>query len=48
VIHVYRKDKNPNAEYKGHTYDFDISIENIPEAHEDIDEELSKYVDACM
>jgi hypothetical protein len=26
VINVYAKDRNPNAQYKGRTFDFDIKI----------------------
>ena len=30
VIHVYKKDKNPSATYKGRNFDFNISIDDIP------------------
>ena len=30
VIQVYKKDSNPDAEFKGRTYDFDIKIEEVP------------------
>ncbi len=45
---MYKKDKNPNAEYKGRNFDFDIKIEEIVTAETGIDEELRKYVDYCM
>ncbi len=38
VINVYAKDKNPNAQYKGRTFDFDIKIQPVPIYQTDIDE----------
>lgn len=49
VIQVYKKNTNEEALYKCKNYDFDIVVEEVPNALEhDGDEFLSKYVADCM
>ena len=48
LIQVYEKGTNENAKYKGKRFDFDIEIQEVPIAEDEIDSELREYVDKCM